>query len=207
MKFTLAYQLKKICDIEISLGKKEKFYPYSYPIEKTERLIELLELPLQPALFVSYESLYGIVYALRDLIFNWCLELEELGVIQDLKEKKTKQMSSSTNITNNVQNQYVNFMGTITENSNVTNNQNLLNVESVRQFRDSLNKTTEKLSEMPKETAEKLKPLLNDGMEELKCPSPNLSILKEIVTSMRNIFEGIASNVTAQALLKTLPLF
>ena len=147
----------------------------------------------------SVQSIPGRV---RDLILEWSLKLEKLGIMGEglsfSPAEKTKAGSSHITI-GSIQN-FAGNIGQVGGESSIQASQEItssLDLDAVRRLAIQMNKYA---NELPAQT----RPALEQLDKELKSVTPSQSKVRAILGSVKNVLEGAAGNVIASGVLMEL---
>ncbi|ATF13640.1 hypothetical protein A616_17130 [Brevibacillus brevis X23] len=192
-------------EIEHLLGQtKTGYLQMNFPDKTQEYLMKYMEFPMVCKLDITASQFQKIIEAVRAIVLNWSLKLEEDGVLGEgmsfsKRDEETAAKSTAQIITNN--NIFNSSGGNIqlqqhTENSTQTNTM----TSSIKM--SDLNHLIESLKKMSKEVhdTEQKEILESDiGVLELqvKSPKPKLNVIAETLKSVRNISEGITGSLVA----------
>ena len=168
--------------------------PFSH--EQLNILMGRMEIPLELALHVQSSAIAGILNAVRTKILDWALELEKAGVIGDgMAFSRDERAAASTityhnttnigSMTNSQLQQH--SRGNISVNSGIDASALGVIVEAVRSIIAS-----GKLS--PEESRE-ISADLQTLEVQSSSPRPKPGIIREALTSIRNVIEEAAGNV------------
>ncbi len=159
-------------------------------------------------LSVQSSQVYNVIDRVRNLILEWTLELEDRGVLGDNmtfseKEKQVaNQISSVTNIIGTMVNSQ------LQQNSN-NSPQTLfveeLKVESLKEILEQGNLLIKEITNA--DVKAELQADLATLETQLTSPKPKNNIIKESLSSVRNIAEGITGSLLATGIVeKIIPL-
>lgn len=190
---------------EINARKSGGHLEVPFPEHIKNRLMALMEVPLNPTLHIAYTEVTGILDAARNSVLNFALELEEQGILGDgmsfSKEEKTAASQVTYHVTNNIgsmQNSQIqqNSQG----NQSFTAGSDLTHILS---FIHELKNKVDALS-LDKNSHSELQSELTTIEIQSQSPKPKTNIIKESLLSVRTILEGAAGNMAASALLPPL---
>ena len=165
---------------------------------------------LQITMMVPSTMLIRIVDAVRNIILNWALKLEEDGVLGDNMTFSDDEKEKSESHTYNVNNFYAEVTGSqIQQSSPSAQQRQTLKDFSTTNITSFVSSLKEKLNELEIDE-EKLKEL-NAEIETIesqtKSPKPKEGIIKESLISVRSILEGASGSAVGQLLLELGKLF
>lgn len=159
------------------------------------------------SLFVERASLVGILEAVRNIVLNWALKLEEEGILGEglSFSASEKERASAGAIGQNV----TNFYGPVQSPQVAQGSQHVVQVSAsfqfdaqmLTQFLSSLTENLNGLALQPDQQAEVVSEV-ETLRAQLKSPAPKKSIIRESVESVKRILEGAGGGVAAQLLLE-----
>ncbi len=203
MRFTMP-----IGDLEYDLIEARKsgsgVFHASYPPRIEKMLMDAMEASLQPLLEISASQFQRIIDAVRKIILEWSLKLEEEGItgegISFTYNEKEKAHAVTYNIRNyingNVKDSQIQFEAANSHQNNIFG----FDVNDIFKLISSLK---ENIDNLDIDQAEKR--VLQSEMQtleaQMKSPIPNNSIIIELLSSVRRILEGAGGNIIASGLL------
>ena len=199
----LRQRIAEIDNILNSVTISNQVLTCPYAAEQENILYKLLGERSQITLIVTISSLIGIVDEVRNIVLNWALKLEEDGILgEDMtftntEKEKVVQHSYSVN----------NFYAPVTDsqiqqNSIDSTQSNIVNNTSTKELQDLLASLKDNLKDINLNT-EKEKELQAEIATveiQIQSPKPKESIIKEGLTSIRNILEGAGGSGIYQLL-------
>lgn len=182
--------------IEDRSGNSTPCFPY--PPEIRSRLLNKLEGVTDVQLLLSRAETAGIVDAVRNIILDWSLELENAGIIGAYMSFSEKEKSEAVPVTQNVFAQNVNFI-TATDHAQVSTVQNSsLNIEQVRELYEKIEKD---MSLLPDDIREKIIPLTTEMANELGSPEPDEGKLRQVLGKVREICSNVTENLATRGII------
>ena len=179
--------------------KGDLLFPFPPDVERD--LMEGSDARLQPTRRLTYATVGGIVDAVRNMILNWCLQLEQDGILGEgmvfsVKEKETATHSNYT----------INYNGPVTHsqiqqgspNAKQTMSVRGLDPKAVSNFIQLLRKHE---SDLKLKAPSQLEPEIQRVEVEIASPNPSENVLRESLQTIRNLIEGCASSLIASGLL------
>ena len=173
---------------------------------KEEKMIcEAIGKRAQVTLIVPSINLVRILDAVRNIILNWALQLEEDGVLGEnmtfSDDEKDKAESHSYNVNN--------FYGEVTgsqiqqSSPHATQTQSLKepSITNINNFISSLKRNADEI-ELGDEIAKELNAEISTIEIQNASPKPKKTILKESLGSIRTILEGATGSAAGQLLLE-----
>jgi len=181
-----------------------------YPPEMEEVLIGAMEVPLRPSLHIDRSQIYGILEAVRNIILEWSLKLEESGILGEGMAFSQEEKTTAATAT-----QVINFFGSVsnsqiqhgTTHSTQTMTTQGPDLQKVRQLIESLKPIVDNLG-LEQEAKAQLSVDIQTVETQLSAPKPNRPIIKEALLSGKSVLENAAGSILATEILtKFMPLF
>ncbi len=158
---------------------------------------------LQITLKVAISDLVRIVDAVRNIVLNWSLQLEEDGILGEnmtfTKNEKDKVVEHSYNVNN--------FYGCVTDSQIQQGSIDSMQTQKINNFStkevdDFILFLKENLKDIKLNTnkKEELKAEIATVEAQIKSPKPKVSIIREGFISIRNILEGAGGSATFELL-------
>lgn len=176
-----------------------------YPEEIQRQLSSGYGFETQFSLFVPRAALVKALEAVRNIVLNWALKLEEEGIVGDGLAFSPKEQAAAEKSAQNV----TNFYGP------VMNPQVALGSSDVIQVSISGTIDTKALADFVERLRVAIPTLMLDSSREAELraevatldaqsasPKPKKSIIKESLTSIRTILEGAAGSAVGQLLIE-----
>lgn len=178
---------------------------FEFPFDSaTERsLMEGLDAPFQPTRHLSRSAIVGVIDAVRNLVLNWCMDLERDGILGEGLTFNTKEKETAAHA-----NYTINYHGPVT-NSQIqqgsdhsTQSMSVagLDAKALTEFMASLNTHLADLKLGVTETRQ-VQAEVSTVETQLSSPRPSYVILRESLRSIRNILEGCAGSLLASQLI------
>lgn len=174
------------------------------PQETQRELCKGLGFETEVVMFCSDAALVRILDAVRNIILNWALQLEEEGVLGEGLTFSEKEKSVAGHSPQNITNYY----GPVQNSQIAQGNQQAIQVASTFQLdKPVISKFIEDLSkalptiELNSESAAEINADIATIKTQLDSPKPKKSIVKESLISIRNIMEGAGGSVAGQLFL------
>ncbi len=199
-----------IGEIEHSLtqGDKKKnsgVFEVTYNAEVERDLMQAMEFSLRPSLHVNASQFQKILDAVRKIILEWALKLEESGVVGDGLSFSTDEQAKAAQIVYNVKNL---IQGNIegsqlqidTGHSAQTLRYKTLDPKQVAEFLAVLRSKTSELN-LGNDSKAELESEIKTIEAQVESPKPKDSILRESLVSVRRILESAAGRLVAGGLL------
>ena len=176
-----------------------------FSAEQENMICEAVGERIQVTLMTPSTSLVRVLDAVRNIILNWALKLEEDGVLGEnmtfSNDEKDKVESHSYNVNN--------FYGEVTgsqiqqnsPNANQTQSLKEFSTTNIKNFISSLKNKVDKI-ELEDDIAKELNAEILTIEIQNTSPRPKESILKESLSSIRTILEGATGSVAGQLLLE-----
>lgn len=157
----------------------------------------IVEDPFPVALHVGRAQLQGVIEAVRNIVLDWSLKLEEDGIVGDgmTFSSEEKQLASSRpyHIETYIEQMSHSQIQQNTQHSTQTLNIQTLDLNSVSQLIQSLKGSVDKLG-LDEGRASELNADIITVESQLSSPKPKTTIIKESLRSIRTILEEAAGS-------------
>lgn len=177
----------------------------SFPPQIEFDLMRGSSVHLKSALHVSGATLKSITDRVRDIILNWCLDLEEKGILGEgmtFSEKEKKTASEA--------NYHVHYHGPVTtsqiQQGTTDSSQTISTTIDLGGVKSLVAELRSHIAEL-KLTAGRQRQMLAElaSIEaQLSAPEPRRGVIAECLSSVRNILEGCVGSLIASGLLQRL---
>jgi hypothetical protein len=177
----------------------------SFPPQTELELMRGSSVRLKSALHVSGAAVKGISDRVRDIVLNWCLDLEAKGVLGEgmtFSEKEKKTASEA--------NYHVHYHGNVgtsqVQQGSVDSSQTIsaqLDLGGVKSLVAELRSQIPDLKLVADRESQMLAELVSIEAQ-LSAPQPRRGVITECFSSVRNILEGCAGSLIASGLLEQL---
>lgn len=197
---------QRVAEIEeLVEGDGNLMMPYSY--EHQAIIGRAIGFQTQVALFMPKTNLVGVLDAVRNVLLNWSLKLEEEGILGEgltftPEEKRAAEYSPQQvnyyieSIGGSAQFQQGSGMNVQLSTANIEIQGVLDLLSLLRDKRDELSLDARAASELDAEVV---------TLEaQVKSPAPKSSIIRESLSSLRRIFEGAGGGAAAQGLIEAI---
>ena len=175
---------------------------YSPGVEKM--LMDAIQFRLQPSLHINSSQFQRVLDAVRKIILEWSLKLEEDGITGEGMSFTTKEKERAQAVTYNIKN-YI--QGNIQDSQiqieaeHSTQTKMIeFNVEKVVKLIEAL-KSTIDIVVNDQQSKQELQSEIQALESQTKSTKPNKSIIAESLCSVRRILEGASGNLVASGLL------
>lgn len=202
---------QSIAEIESLISKDKKgSLQMPYPAKAEQNLRKAIGFDTEVTLIVPNTSMVRIVDAVRTIVLNWSLRLEEDGILGEgmsfTPVEKEKAEKTSYNITN--------FFGPVqtpqiqqqTSHSVQISKINHFDLDAVQNFLRDLQSQISRLN-----LKDDLKPEIEAEVKtveaQISSPKPKHNVIREGLNSIRNILEGTGGSLAAQLLMQLGSLF
>ncbi|WP_447979030.1 AbiTii domain-containing protein [Candidatus Nitrospira bockiana] len=183
--------------------RDDKIFAMAYPKKVEADILKSIDPLIQPRLHVQKSALIKIVNAVRMIILNWAIELEQDGILGDSLSfsKKEKQLATGVPQTIN------NFYGPIgvsqiqqhsAYSAQVVVNADL-NIEKIQAFIAAVESAFDKLK-LDADGQQELKSEIETIKSQLASPKPKKPIISESLQSIRRIMESVTGGLGLQLL-------
>lgn len=160
---------------------------------------------LQITMMVPSTSLIRIVDAVRNIILNWALKLEEDGVLGENMTFSDDEKDKAESHTYNVNNFYAEVTGSQIQQSSPDANQTQsfkeFSTTNINSFISSLKENIDDIK-LNEDTSQELNAEIATIEIQNSSPKPKNGIIKESLSSIRTILEGATGSVAGQLLLE-----
>jgi len=176
-------------------GSSDSTILLSYLPKFGQKLMESMGSRVPPVLQVQLSEVYKVLDAIRNIILNWALKLEEDGILGDGMAFSQEEKETANGVSYNINN----FYGDVThsqvqqgsnhstqsqDNTGVDIDSLMTLVAAIRKSMHDTNIESDQLEELTGE--------LDTLSAQAKSPRPKVTILKESLLSMQRIIEGAA---------------
>lgn len=158
---------------------------------------------LEPVYILNPTELFGMIERVKNIIFQWTLNLESEGILGDDLEFSPEEKESAKNVTFNI-NQMMNSQIQSNSSDSVqmfVNND--FDLERLSVFLKELKSSIDKL-DITDEEKDEVKSDVKSIESQINSPKPKYPIIREGMKSIKNILEGAAGSIVASELLKRL---
>jgi hypothetical protein len=191
---------QSIAELE-RLGTSEAAYmPFAPEIEK--KLMDGMEIPLQPALHISTTQISAIVERVRNTILEWALSLEKRGILGEGMAFTPQEKETAHSVYH-----IGNFIGSMADSQiqqdiqhSSQTYQKSIDIEAVRGILGELQSRRDELR-LAAEDRRRLEELLERVGREVESPNPKTSVVRESLSSIRSIVEGAAGSALFQGIV------
>lgn len=194
-----------IAEIESLLGSDSKSGALQMPFSaKTEQqLRKAIDFQTQITLMVPSTGLVRIVDAVRTIILNWSMKLEEDGILGERLSFTNRERETAGKISYNINN----FYGPVqspqiqqqTSKSFQISSVHEFEIASLKGFLAAVSDQIEALN-LSSEAKQELNAEVTTANAQAESPKPKHSIIRESLSSIRRILEGAGSGMAAQLL-------
>lgn len=181
--------------------------PFSQEIVNS--LMKAMRVPLQPSLLVDKTEIIGILDAIRNIILDWSLELEQKGILGEGMSFSNDEKKIAHQITYQVTNNIGSMHNSQLQQETSGSTQSLNIVEGsddLKKFLEELKNSIESLK-LQQEQAQELQEAVATLEIQTNSSRPKKVIIKESLHTVRNILEGTAGSIVASGLINQLGLF
>ena len=176
---------------------------FPFDPETERRLMEGMNVPLQPTRRISRAALSGIIDAVRNMVLEWCLQLEKDGIVGEglvfsAKEKETAAHSNYT----------INYNAPVSHSqiqqgsphATQTMTVNAADKQAIADFIGTLKEHTQDLK-LDVSATGKLNAEVQTIETQVASGRPDRAVLHESLHTIRNLLEGCAGSLIASGLL------
>jgi hypothetical protein len=205
-RFSTCQLGQPIGELENMVRDSDGVTTFSFDSVTENHLMRSMEVPLRPVKRVNNTKIVGIINAVRTQVANWCMDLEQNGIVGENLTFSAKEKEAASHINNstfhfyNVETAQVQ-QGTTgsTQSISVTNP----NAEALGDIMRQLSEQLAELALKPPQQAQ-VQADIETVQCQLRSPSPSRVILNECIRSVTNILEGYTGSVLATMMLHKL---
>jgi AbiTii len=176
-----------------------------YPTHINIVLSESAGFKTEFGLLLQQQHVIGILDAVRNIILNWALKLEEEGILGEgfsfTQQEKAKAATTTTNINNFFAPVGNSQIQQSADNPTQIMINSELDIERVRDFVNSLKDSLGQLGLNGEQEAE-LRAEIQTIESQVASPKPKKSILRESLASAGRLLENTTANVAATLIAK-----
>ena len=198
---------QSIAELEdlVRQGSKSSTLHMPYPQEIQRRLSKGFGYETEVSLFVGRSSIVKVIDAVRNIILNWALKLEEEGILGEglsfSDNEKAVAVQSPQNINN--------FYGSVQNPQIAQGNEQAIQVSStfqvdiyaIKSLINRIEKTVSKIS-LTQDAKEELTSEIATLQAQVSSPNPKKGIVKESLLSIKNILEAAGGSATGQLIIE-----
>jgi AbiTii len=171
-----------------------------------QKLMEMIEESVRPTRHVSRTCIVGIVDAVRNIVLDWTLRLEENGILGEglTFSSKEKETAAHGNYT-------INYHGPVSNSQIQQDSQHSTQSMSVTQtdlkaLGEWLQTLKEQIAELKLNSADtaQIQADVQAAETQLSSPRPNRVVIEACMLSIKNIVEGCTGSLLAAGLLHKL---
>lgn len=186
--------------LETAIARNDDGVVFSLDASKKNALMNGMEIPLEPSMYVPAGSLVGILNSVRNYILNWALELEKKGIKGDGLSFSAKEVHAAAQVS------YVTNIGTM-------NNSQLQQSSSgaqtytngdVAPLLSLMEELISRLGELPEDLRGEARSDVETVISQVNSPKPKAGIIKEAIKSLRSILENAAGGILSSDMLPRL---
>jgi hypothetical protein len=190
--------------VESAKSQDMPFLTMEFPKKVEQALMKNFDVDFIPALILDVSQVYGAVEAVRNTVLNWALQLEEDGILGEgmtfSDNEKHTAANSTYHITNNIGTMANSQLQQHTVDSAQSMSNSGIDFEEIRKLIDLIEQKSEDL-EMDKDTKVEFLADLQTIKSQLSSSKPKVNIIKEGLSSLRNILEGTTGSLIASGIL------
>ena len=180
-------------------------YQMPFPAKLENQLRKAISFDTQITLFIPSTNIVKIIDAVRNIVLNWAMKLEEDGILgeglsftSEEKEVATKAEYNITNFYGAVENSQFQQQ---TKDSIQVKSDVSFDFESIIEIINEIRKNSKQLNLKPEDEQELESDIITIEAQS-KSPKPKNAIVKSCLKSIRSILEGAGGGVAATLLAK-----
>lgn len=202
---------QRVAEIEALLEDKSvKSYQMPFQKDIEQRLRKSLEFDTSVTLMTSSTNLVRTLDAVRNIILNWSLKLEEDGILGEGMSFTEDEKSEVANHSYVITNFYGDVLGSQIQSGTEGSTQEIgeisINTEAIQEF---VNILKSKLGDITfsGDDKEELNAEVSTIESQVKSPKPKLPFIKESLSTVRRILEGASGSAVGELLKQVGELF
>ncbi|GGC03927.1 hypothetical protein GCM10007205_11360 [Oxalicibacterium flavum] len=172
--------------------------------EHINLLLQLMSVKMEPILKIERTAVIRVLDAVRNLVLNWSLEMEKVGVLGESMTFNTQEKIKAQPAGQQFFIQNVGVLGNVSDHAIVSNTQHASMALDLDQVRDVVAQLNNLISSLPNATNQSLTPILAELNAELVKSAPTTSRIKTLLQSAKSICEGATGNIIASGAIALL---
>jgi AbiTii len=176
-----------------------------FPESIRKELSKGFDFETQISLFTDKAALVGVLEAVRTIVLNWSLKLEEDGIMGEHMSFTDKEKAAASAVPQNVNNFFGPVHGQQLQQGNTSATQTQFNLQldpqTLLALVVKLRTETGGLG-LSEELAAELTADTNTLEQQAKSPAPKSGIVRETLKSIRSVLEGATGGAAGQLLLE-----
>lgn len=196
---------QSIAEIEDLLRGDSSTLHMPYPQHIQRKLSKGFGYETEVSLFVGRGAIVRIVDAVRNVVLNWALELEEQGILWEGLSFSEKEKEAATSTSQNINNFYGPVHGPQiaqgTQQAIQVSSTFQVDVESLKALIASIESAAQQI-DIPADKRAEFESELATLRAQASSPNPKKGIVKEGLSSLRNILEGASGSALGQIMLE-----
>ncbi len=176
-----------------------------FPAQQQNMICKAIGMQTQVTLMTTDSGLVRIIDAVRNIVLNWAIKLEEDGILGEGLSFSDDEKSKVEQHSYNVNNFYGEVTGSQIQQSSTDSQQTQeiynFSSESISSFISELKENISNI-ELKEETKKELNAEISTVEIQIASPKPKNGIIKESLVSIRNILEGAGGGAIAQLLIQ-----
>ena len=199
-KLSQCFAAQPIGELETLIKNRKGSLFFPFPPGMERNFIENSPVGLVPTRRLTHAAVSGIIDAARNMVLNWCLQLEQDSILGEgmVFSVREKEIATHSNYT-------INYNAPVTHsqiqqgspNAKQTMSITGLDQKAVANFIQLLRKHE---SDLKLSAPSQLEPEIQRVEAEIATPNPNQNVLRESLQTIRNIIEGCAGSLIASGL-------
>ena len=199
---------QRVAEIEsllLSYSNEADSLQMPYSSEQEQMICDAIGKRTQITLMISSTCLVRIIDAVRNIVLNWALQLEEDGVLGEGMTFSENEKTVAEQHTYNVTHFHADVTGSQIQQSspNAQQSQTLENF-STTNINNFISKLKDELKniKIDEDTSKELNVEIATVDIQMSSPKPKNGIIKESLSSIRTILEGASGSVAGQLLIE-----
>lgn len=199
---------QRIAEIENllnTMGEKGGNLQMPFAPEQQNIICKAIGYQTQVTLMTSESGLVRVVDAVRNIVLNWALKLEEDGILGEGMTFSEDEKNQVEKHTYNVNNFYREVTGSQIQQSSSDSTQtqeiNNISTENIKNFISNLKENLKDLK-LEGDLVQEIDAEISTVEIQVASPRPKEGIVKESLSSIRRILEGASGGAVAQLLIQ-----
>lgn len=198
--------VQSVVELEVILQNQNKDTIIHMPIDAPAQsaICRAIGHRTEVRLFISSTFIHRIINAVRTIILNWTLNLEEQEILGEGLTFTKREREAAVSIPQNITNFYGLVEKAQVQQGTIDSTQIIVtesvNIDAIKEFLAELGSKSSEL-ELDDTVRAELEAEINTLRAQVESPKPKAGIIKESLISLRTIMESASGTVAGQLLL------
>lgn len=189
-------------DARSASARPSRPWTFQYAPEIKDTLASAIGVRTDFTAFTPISGMIGIIDAVRHLILQWALDLEQAGVLgEGITNFSAEEKAQGATVTHQFIIQNVGVLGNVSDGSTVQNIQAAVSGLDRKAVEDFIAQAKSALPLLPVAERSALHPVLGEIESETQQKTPDETKLRKLLNSARTIAEGAAGNVAGAGIV------